>query len=100
MTTLKNMNSFEKWQVVLGCINAGILIATFLGALYIGFKANEINDRVRKLQDYVAIAVVPDNSVIKLLNVGKVNLYLWGFDMPGNTHHFDRPRLIPSGTND
>jgi hypothetical protein len=66
----------------------------------IGVKANSINDRLRILQDYVAIAVVPDTSTIKLLNVGKTNLYLWGFDMVGNTHHFDRPRLIPAGTND
>jgi len=94
------MNSFETWQVWLGCIQAGILMATFAGAFYIGLKANEINDRVRILQDYVAIAVIPDNSVIKLMNVGKVNLYLWSFDMVGNTHHFDRPRLIPAGTND
>ncbi|MFZ2252770.1 MAG: hypothetical protein WAW13_01190 [Minisyncoccia bacterium] len=94
------MNSFEMWQVLLGCIQASILLATFLGAIYVGFKANEINDRMRMLQDYVAIAAVPDSSVIKLINVGKVNLYLWGFDMPGNSHHFERPRLIPSGTND
>ena len=87
------MSPFEISQVV-------ISIATLIMAVIIGLKANSINDRLRILQDYVAIAVVPDSSTIKLLNVGKTNLYLCGFDMVGNTHHFDRPRLIPAGTND
>ena len=87
------MSPFEIFQVV-------ISILTLSMAGIIGVKANSINDRLRILQDYVAIAVVPDTSTIKLLNVGKTNLYLWGFDMVGNTHHFDRPRLIPAGTND
>jgi hypothetical protein len=94
------MSTFEKIQIVIGCVQAAILFMTFKGAWYVGLKANEINDRLRVLQDYVAIVFVPDKTVIKLLNVGKINLYLWGFDMPGNTHHFDRPRLIPAGTND
>lgn len=96
----KNMNTFEKWQIVVSCIQIGILLATFCGAFYIGLKANEINDRMRVLQDYVAVALIPDSETVKLLNVGKVNLYLWGFEMPGNSHHFDRPRLLPAGTND
>ena len=94
------MNSFETWQVVIGCIQVGILLATFAGALYVGIKANEINDRLRVLQDYAAVSVTPDAGSIKLMNVGKVNLYLWGFDIPGNTQRFERPRLLPAGTND
>lgn len=94
------MTSFESWQVFLGCIQVGILLATFLGALYVGFKANEINDRLRLLQDYAAIAVIPNADTIKLSNVGKVNLYLYGFEMPGNTHYFERSRLLAAGTGD
>lgn len=94
------MNLFETWQVIIGCIQSGILLATFLGALYVGFKANEINDRLRILQDYTAVSVIPGEDRIKLLNVGKVNLYLYGFQMPGNSHYFERARLLSAGTGD
>lgn len=94
------MTSFEKWQVIVSIVQAGVLLMTFLGAIYIGFKQNEINDRLRALQDYVAISAVPSNGIIKLLNTGKTNLYLWGFDMPNNNQKLDKSRLISAGTND
>ena len=68
------MNSFETWQVLIGCIQVGILLATFAGALYVGVKANEINDRVRALQDYVGIAALPGDGLVKLVNIGKINM--------------------------
>lgn len=37
---------------------------------------------------------------INLLNVGKSNLYLWGFDIPENNQRFAKPRLISAGTSD
>jgi hypothetical protein len=93
------MTSFENRQVVLGIVQAALLLATFLGALYVGLKQNEINDRLRILQDYVAVSAVPGPSgTIKLINAGKMNIYLWGFDMPGNNPRFQKPRLIPAGT--
>ena len=93
------MNAFEKWQVIVNTVQAGIILMAFFGALYIGFKQNEINDKLRLLQDYVAVAAVPDaNSVIKLINTGKINLYIWGFDMPGNNQRLDKPRLISAGS--
>lgn len=75
---------------------------TFLGALYIGLKQNEINDRLRTLQDYVALVTIPGpEGTIKLINVGKANLYLWGFDMPNNIQRrFEKPRLISTNTGD
>lgn len=80
-------------------------VAACLAALWargIGEKQNDINARLLALQDYVAISVVPDpiNGVIKLMNVGKANLYLWGFDMPENNQKLDKPRLISAGTNE
>lgn len=95
------MNLFEIWQVVLGCLQVVILVATFLGALFIGVKTNQINERLRLLQDYVGVAVVPaDENILKLLNVGKVNLYLYGFEIPGNNRYFERARLLATGTGD
>lgn len=73
-----------------------------LGALIIGFWQIAINKRLKKLQDYVAIAVVPDprTNKLNLLNTGKINLYLWGFDMPSGKLRFPRPRLIAAGAGD
>lgn len=94
-----NMNAFENWQVGLGIVQAALLFITVLAAYYIGLKQIEINDRLRKLQDYVAVSVVPAQSgKIKMLNVGKTNVYLWGVDMPGNNYRYLKPRLIPAGT--
>lgn len=61
-----------------------------------------INRRLKSLQDYVSVAAVPDpeNGKVKLLNTGKVNLYLWGFDMQENKQRFDKPRLMTAGTGD
>lgn len=93
------MNAFENWQVAIGIVQAVLVLFTALVALFIGFKQNEINDRLKSLQDYVAISAIPDQSgKIKLINTGKVNLYLWGFDIPGNNHRFTKPRMIPAGT--
>lgn len=94
--------SIQLWQTVgawFAVIVAGI--AAFL-AWKIGKKQNEINKRLLSLQDYVAISVVPDpgNGVIKLMNVGKANLYLWAFDMPENNQRLNKPRLISAGTNE
>lgn len=94
------MNSFEKWQVIVNSISTGILLMTFIGALYLGLKQNEINDRLRALQEeYVAIAVVPGKeNKLNVLNVGKANLYLWGFDLPDNNQKLLKPRLITPQT--
>jgi hypothetical protein len=78
------------------------IVAT-AGAMVFGLWQIFINRRLRKLQDYVAIAVVPDSRTgkINLLNVGRTNLYLCGFDMPDNNmKRFEKPRLIPAGTGD
>lgn len=100
---MKNMNAFEHWQVIqviIGAAQIGALIFAALLAYYVGLKQNEINNHLLRLQDYVAIAATPGDGVIKLINTGKSNLYLWGFDMPGNNQRFKRPRLISAGTND
>jgi len=73
-----------------------------LGALIFSFWQIAINKRLKNLQDYVATAIVPDprTNKLNLLNTGKINLYLWGFDMPGNKQRFQKPRLIAAGTGD
>ena len=75
-------------------------VAMVFGALIFGVLQIKINLRLKSLQDYVAISAVPESkeSKIKLLNTGKVNLYLWGFDMPDNNQRLGKPRLITAGT--
>ena len=86
------MSLFEKWQIFLST-------ATLIITLFIGWQANTISSRVKDLQDYVAIAVGPADSQIELTNTGKINVYLWGFDIPGNNQRFDNGRLIPVADN-
>ncbi len=76
--------------------------ATAVGALVFGIWQIKINSRFKSLQDYVTIAAIPEpkDRKIKLLNTGKINLYLWGFDMPGNDQRLEKPRLITTGTGD
>jgi len=44
------MTAFETWQVVLGIVQAALLLAAFLGAMYVGLKQNEINKNLLDLQ--------------------------------------------------
>ncbi|HLD70026.1 MAG TPA: hypothetical protein VJA17_04595 [Candidatus Omnitrophota bacterium] len=73
---------------------------TFLIAVLFGVLQLKINSYMTRVQGYVAVAVIPMQDKIKLLNTGKVNLYLWGFKLPGNTFLFKRARLISAGTAD
>lgn len=69
------MESFEKWQVIIGISQTGILVMTFLGALYIGLKQNEINQNLLNvgytdLQPILAFHA-EYNDPFKFKNVGK-----------------------------
>ena len=79
-----------------------IELITAIGAVIFGFWQILINRRLKSLQDYVAIAATPDSRTnkINLLNTGKINLYLWGFDIPGNKQRLKKSRLIAAGTGD
>lgn len=72
-------------------------IVVAVSAVVIGVFQILINLRLKKLQDYVAIAAVPGEGVIKLLNTGTINLYLHGFKILDNDQKFERPRLLPAG---
>ncbi len=77
-------------------------VLTFITVLIIGCFQISINNRLKNLQDYIAIAVVPDSRTgkLNLLNTGKINVYLWGFDMPDRKIKFQKPRLITAETGD
>lgn len=87
------MSTFEKSQIALAAI-------TLVVAVVIGWYQIKINSRLASLEDYVSIAVTPVGDKIKLLNTGKINLYLWGFDTPGNNQRLTKSRLISANTLD
>lgn len=77
------------------------IIIAAIGAVFFGWKQNQINERMKKLQDYVAISVISKgmgSSEITIMNVGKVNLYLRQCEIGFNTETFSKPLLIPAGT--
>lgn len=92
-------------------------VLIILGALGFGFWQILINKRLKKLQDYVAISVVPGQQYIekvvngklekvdvvpfiKVLNTGKLNVYIHKFELPGNCKVFKEPRMIPASAGD
>ncbi|HWP85930.1 MAG TPA: hypothetical protein VNN17_12105 [Terriglobia bacterium] len=86
--------SIDQWLQVLGVLFVALAARE---ASRIGKRQNEINQRLLELQDFVAVVIVPFDSLIKVLNVGGQNLYLWGFDLPANPQWFERPRLLAAG---
>ncbi len=62
----------------------------------------KINDRLKKLQDYVAITLVPSPEIgpkVNIMNVGKINVYLQKYEIGTNIEAFAKPLLIPAGSN-
>lgn len=87
------MTSYEKTSLVIQSIIA-------IGAVIFGFWQILINRRLKALQDFVAITIVPGDANIRALNTGKINLYIHKFEMPGNVRAFARPRMVPAGGGD
>ncbi len=59
-----------------------------------------INRRLKKLNDFVAASFLPMENKIKVLNTGKINLYIHGFEIGNVTKFFKKGRLIPAGSLD
>ena len=92
------INSFESWQVVVGIINACILLAAFLGALYIGLKQNEINQNLLDLHLQVSVEITYSNKRINTINKGQTNLFLWGTRLNNDAKTLEKqPRLVTPG---
>lgn len=87
-----------------------LLLLTLMVAVYLGvqqnkisLQQNEISSRLQQLDDFVAVVALPgQNDVIKLINTGKINLYVYGYKnvLAPTTTIFIKPRLISSGTLD
>jgi hypothetical protein len=84
------------WQIIESVATA----VAALGAIYFGFIQTKINKRLQKLEDFVAVSFVPNNDSIKILNTGKINVYIKSFTLGQKSFTFDKPRMIPANAGD
>jgi len=83
-------NSYNLWLLVL---QIGTIIAASVFALWQVL----INKRLKELQDYVAISIIPKQDFqLQIMNVGKINLYVHKWDIGTFTETFSRAILIPA----
>lgn len=85
-------------ELLLRYIEVGSFLIAALGAVYFGWRQTQINKRLKELEDYAAISIVPSGTQLLIMNVGKINLYLKKYDIGLNTENFRDPLLIPAGT--
>lgn len=77
-------------------------VITGIAAVLFAFFQYKINNRLKKLQDYVAISIVPMSAGdlrLQIINVGKINLYLQKYEIGTDHEAFAKPMLIPAGSN-
>ena len=67
-------------------------VVTATGAVVFGIWQVLINKRLAKVQDFIALSIVPDSvsGKIKLLNTGKINLYIHAFEIDKNIKKLDK----------
>ncbi len=83
-----SQQSYDAWSLL-------FQVVTAFGLIYFAWRQKQINQRMQELSDYVAVTIAPDNFSLKIMNVGRVNLYLhkWEVGLLGET--FVRPLLLP-----
>lgn len=68
------------------------------GAIVFGIWQIKINLRLKKIQESVALSIVPGIGLsLHLMNVGGMNLYLRKYEIGPKTENFDKPLLIAAG---
>lgn len=79
-----------------------VQIITACAAVVFALWQININRRLKKLQDYVAVSIVPMGTGdlrLQIINVGKINLYLQKYEIGTNHEAYAKPMLIPAGSN-
>lgn len=81
----------DGWDIFFAFSTLLIGIATVV-FVYFQYK---INDRLKELQDYVGLSIVPLNNLnVQITNVGRTNLYLHKWEVGENVENFEEPILI------
>jgi hypothetical protein len=69
-----------------------------LGALYVGFKQNEINQNILDLQHAVSLEITHQPQRLNISNKGQTNIWLWGTRLADAAPSYEQqPRLITPG---
>ncbi|MDD5639387.1 MAG: hypothetical protein PHR47_01090 [Candidatus Pacebacteria bacterium] len=80
----------------------GFQIITGLAAVMFAFLQYKINKRLQRLQDYVAVTIVPIANPLlprlQIVNVGKINVYLHKYEIGSNKEAYAKAMLIPAGS--
>jgi hypothetical protein len=93
------LTDFEIWQVVNMTAQSVLLLATFLGALYVGVKQYQINKQLIELQHQPSIEIAATDEQLQILNKGTSSIWLWGTHAEHSNRALEgEPRLItPQG---
>lgn len=95
---MKKMTSFETWQVINMTIQSMLLLAAFLGALYVGLKQYEINEKLVELQYQPSVEIAIAGNQLQVHNKGVHNIWLWGTEIESSSRSIEKdPRLITPG---
>jgi len=94
-----NLTPFEMWQVVNMTAQSVLLLATFLGALYVGVKQYQINKQLVELQHQPSVEVATTEDQLRIHNKGGNSIWLWGSHVDHSLKLIENePRLItPQG---
>lgn len=93
------LSAFEIWQVVNLTAQSVLLLATFLGALYVGIKQHQINKQLIELQHQPSVEVATASGQLRIFNKGSNSVWLWGTRLDHSPPTIEAaPRLItPQG---
>lgn len=92
------MDPYKNRKIVILIIQTCILLLTFLGALFIGFKQIEINNQLLELNNVVSVEVAYATKKLNVFNKGKNNIWLWGTKISKEPKTIEsEPRLITPG---
>jgi hypothetical protein len=73
------MSQYEKYIIIIYILQTVIFLMTFLGALFIGFKQNQINKQLLELNQLLSIQVLHVNHELRIYNKSRgVNVWFWG----------------------
>lgn len=87
--------SKDNWDIFFGFLGPLVTLATGIAIGYFTYTQNLINRRLKELQDYVGLSIVPLNNLnLQITNVGRTNLYLHKWEVGENTNNFEEPILI------
>lgn len=92
---MSSLTHFELWQVVNMTAQSVLLLAAFLGALYVGIKQYQINKQLIELQHQPSVEVATTEDQLHILNKGSNSIWLWGSHVDHSPKTIEKePRLI------